>query len=157
MTGLLIAIFLVATCLLLFQLRRLRQSGEVGAEELDLDAMASLLDESQSAFVQAHLSPAAYRRYERGNKRVLLAYLGGMSAFLANRIRALSALPARSRAEDEQLDLFLHSRQLIYRAQAMVWLSLLLPSQARIWQAGRHHCRQLFAELQGEQRLSAAS
>ena len=94
MITLIILAALAATCFLLFELRKLRRGSlpaETAIQELDIDALSNLLDERQAKFVRAHLSPAGYRRYERGKSRVLLAYLGLMSAFLEARIRSLTA------------------------------------------------------------------
>jgi hypothetical protein len=159
MITLIILATLAATCFLLFELRKLRR-GSLPAEtailELDLDALSNLLDEHQARFVRAHLSPAGYRRYERGKSRVLLAYLGLMSAFLESRIRSLSA-PADMAVDDAQLDLFIHARQLVLRAQILLWLSFLFPTGVRLSQSAQGHCRALAASLRNELTVARSS
>jgi len=112
--------------------------------------LSNLLDEHQEKFVQAHLSPAGYRRYERGKIRVLLAYLGLMSAFLEAKIRSLTAPAAEVGRDDNQLDLFVHARQLVLRAQLLLWLSFLFPTGVRFSRSAHGHCRALAESLRDE-------
>jgi len=153
MITLIILASLVATCFLLFELRKIRRGSlpaETAIQELDLDALSNLLDEHQAKFVRAHLSLSGYRSYERGKSRVLLAYLGLMSAFLEARIRSLTAPTADMAVENAQLDLFIHARQLVLRAQILLWLSFLFPAAVRLSQAAQGHCRALAAGLRNE-------
>jgi hypothetical protein len=124
---------------------------------LDLDALSNLLDENQAKFVRAHLSPAGYRRYERGKNRLLLAYLGVMSAFLESRIRSLTAPAADMAVHNAQLDLFIHARQLVLRAQFLLWLSLLFPAGVRLSHSAQGHCRALAASLRNELTIARSS
>lgn len=143
----------VAACFLLFELRKLRRGAlpaETAIQELDLNALSNLLDERQAKFVRAHTSPAGYRRYERGKSRVLLAYLGLMSAFLEAKIRSLTAADAIMRVDHAQLDLFIHARQLVLRTQLLLWLSFLFPAGVRFSQSAQAHCRALAASLRNE-------
>jgi transcriptional regulator with XRE-family HTH domain len=138
---------------LLFELRKLRRDKlppETAIQELDLEALSNLLDERQEKFVRAHLSPTGYRRYERGKSRVLLAYLRLMSAFLEARIRSLTASSAENSPGKEQLDLFIHARQLVLRAQILLWLSFLFPAGVRITQSAQEHCRALADSIRNE-------
>ena len=165
MITLIILACLAATCVLLFELRKLRRGAlpaETAMQELDFDALSNLLDEHQARFVRAHLSPAGYRRYERGKSRVLLAYLGLMSAFLEAKIRSLTAPAATSPTADvamghAQLDLFIHARQLVLRAQILLWLSFLFPAGVRLSRSAQGHCRALAASLKNEQVVAKSS
>jgi hypothetical protein len=153
MITLIILAAIAATCFLLFELRKLRRGSlpsEAAIQELDLDAMSNLLDEHQAKFVRAHSSPAAYRRYEHGKSRVLLAYLGLMSAFLEAKIRSLTAPAADMTVDNAQLDLFIHARQLVLRAQFLLWLSYWFPAGVRLSQSAQGHCRALAASLRSE-------
>ena len=153
MITLIILAALAATCFLLFELRKLRRgslSAETAIQELDLDALSNLLDEHQAKFVRAHLSPVGYRRYERGKCRVLLAYLGLMSAFLEARIRSLTTPSAEMVVDGAQLDLFIHARQLLLHAQILLWLSFLFPAGVRLSQSAQAHCRALATSLRNE-------
>jgi hypothetical protein len=153
MISLIILATLAATCFLLFELRKLRRGSlpaETAIQELDLDALSNLLDEHQARFMRAHLSPAGYLRYERGKSRVLLAYLGLMSAFLESRIRSLTAPAVDMAVESEQVDLFIHARQLVLRAQILLWLSFLYPAGVRLSQSAQGHCRALAESLRSE-------
>lgn len=160
MISLIILATLVATCFLLFELRKLRRGSlptETAVQELDLDALSNLLDENQARFVRAHLSPSGYRRYERGKSRLLLAYLGVMSAFLESRIRSLTAPAGEMAAHNAKLDLFIHARQLVLRAQLLLWLSLLFPAGVRLSQSAQEHCRALAASLRNELTIARSS
>jgi len=160
MTTVIIFATLAAICFLLFELRKLRRGSlppETAIEELDLDAMSNLLDEHQAKFIRAHLSPAGCRRYERGKNRVLLAYLGSMSAFLEARIRSLTAPAAGIASEHEQLDLFIHARQLVLRAQILLWLSILFPAGVRLSQSAQTNCRALAESLRNELTIARSS
>ncbi len=160
MITLIILAALAATCVLLFELRKLRRGSmpaEAAIQELDLDALSNLLDEHQAKFVRAHLSPSEYRRYERGKSRVLLAYLGLMSAFLEAKIRSLTAPAADVTVDNAQLDLFIHARQLVLRAQLLLWLSFLLPAGVRLAQSAQGHCRALAASLRNELTVARSS
>ena len=153
MITLIIIAALAATCLLLFELRKLRRgslSAETTIQGLDIDALSNLLDERQARFIRAHLSPEGYRRYERGKRRVLLAYLGLMSAFLEARIRSLTATATDAVVEGANLDLFIHARQLLLRAQILLWLSFLCPAGVRLSRSAQGHCRALAASLRNE-------
>jgi hypothetical protein len=153
MITLMILVILAATCFLLLELRKLRRGTlppEAAIQELDLDALSNLLDERQEKFVRAHLSSTGYRRYERGKSRVLMAYLGLMSAFLEARIRSLSAASAENKPGKEQLDLFIQARQLVLRAQILLWLSFLFPTGVRLSQAAQEHCRALAESIRNE-------
>lgn len=163
MIAMIILAFLAAACFLLYELRRLRRGSlpaEAVIQELDLDALTNLLDEHQAMFVRAHLSPDRYRRYERGKSRVLLAYLGLMSSFLEARIRSLSA-PGADMAEiaviNSQIDLFIHARQLVFRARILLWLSVVFPAGVRFSQSAQRHCRALAANLRNELMVARSS
>jgi hypothetical protein len=150
---------LAAICFLLFELRKLRRGSlpdETAIQELDFDALYNLLDEHQAKFVRAHLSPAAYRRYERGKSRVLLGYLSLMSGFLQARIRSLTA-PTADVVDNAQLDLFIHARQLVLRAQILLWLSFLFPAGVRLSRSAQGYCRALAASLRNEQLVAGSS
>jgi hypothetical protein len=158
-----ILVILAAACFLLYELRRLRRGSltvETAIQELDLDSWSNLLDEHQAMFVRAHLSPNRYRRYEREKSRVLLAYLGLMSTFLEERIRSLSA-PGADMAEitviNSQIDLFIRARQLVFRAQILLWLSVVFPAGARFSQSAQRHCRALAASLRNELMVAGSS
>ena len=156
MITLIILVTLAAACFLLFELRKLRRGSlptEAAIQELDLDALSNLLDENQAMFVRSHISPDSYRRYERGKSRVLLAYLGLMSTFLEARIRSLSA-PG---ADMAQVDLFIRARQLVFRAQVLLWLSVVFPAGVRFSQSAHQHCRALAASLRNELTVSRSS
>ena len=163
MITLIILVTLAAACFLLFELRRLRRGSlpaETAIQELDLDALSNLLDEHQAKFVRSHLSPGRYRRYERGKSRVLLAYLGLMSALLEAKIRSLSAPGtdmAGMAAKNSQLDLFIHARQLVFRAQILLWLSVVFPAGVRFSQSAQRHCRALAASLRDELMVARSS
>jgi hypothetical protein len=160
MITLIVLAALAATCFLLFELRKLRRgsmTAEAAIQELDLDALSNLLDEHQAKFVRSHLSPAGYRRYERGKSRVLLAYLGSMSAFLEVKIRSLTTPAADMTVDHAQLDLFIHARQLVLRAQLLLWLSFLFPAGVRLSQSAQGHCRALAASLRNELTVARSS
>jgi hypothetical protein len=153
MITLIILATIAATCFLLIELRKLRRASteaETAIQELDLDAMTNLLDEHQAEFVRAHLSPTAYRRYERGKHRVLLAYLGVMSTFLNARIRTLTAPAAELASDSPQLDLFVHARELVLRAQILLWLSFLFPAGAQLSHSAQEYCRALATSFRNE-------
>ena len=160
MITLIILASIAATCLLLVELRKLRRGSlpaETAIQELDLDALSNLLDEHQAKFVCAHLSTAGYRRYERGKSRVLLAYLRLMSAFLEVKIRSLTAPAAGMAVDNTQLDLFIHARQLVLRAQILLWLSFLFPTGVRLSQSAQEHCRALAVSLRNELVIARSS
>lgn len=153
MTYLIVLVAIAAICLVLFELRKLRRGtrlSECRIQELDLLAMSNLLDEHQTNFVRNHLSPSRYRRYERGKSRVLLAYLGLMSEILDSRIRTLTAPAAELAVDNVQLDLFIHARQLVLRAQILLWLSFLFPTGVRFSRSAQEYCRALAESLRNE-------
>jgi hypothetical protein len=160
MTSLIILIVIAATCFLLFELRKLRRGGvpaESAMQELDLLAMSNLLDEHQAIFVRNHVSPSEYRRYERGKNRVLLAYLGLMSAILDSKIRTLTAPAVELAVDHVQLDLFIHARQLVLRAQILLWLSFLFPAGVRLSRSAQEYCRALAESLRNELSVARTS
>ncbi len=160
MITLIILATIAATCFLLFELRKLRRGSlpaETAIQELDLDALSNLLDERQANFVRARLSPARYRRYERQKTRVLLGYLGLMSVFLEARIRSLSAPSGDIAVENAQLDLFIHSRQLVLRAQILLWLFFLLPAAVQLSQYAQGQCRALATSLRNDLIIARSS
>lgn len=144
-------LFIAAICLLLYKLRRLRSSPAQALPELDLETMSQYLDDARDEQLRRSLSPAEFRLHQRKERRALLAYLRMMSRFLDARIRALTSAEVR---DAEQADLFIHARQLVLRAQALLWLSFLLPGH-RIEQA-QEYCRALFDSL-GHEMLTAGS
>ena len=160
MITLIILACFAATCFLLYELRKLRRGAlpaETAIQELDFDALSNLLDERQAKFVRAHLSPVGYRRYERGKSRLLLAYLGLMSAFLEVKIRSLTTPAADMAVGHAQLDLFIHAKQLVLRAQILLWLSFLFPAGVRLSRSAQGYCRELAVSLKNEQVVTRRS
>jgi hypothetical protein len=112
-----IVLAVAVVTLMYFALRRKRpDEAAPSLEEVNVTALANLMDAGEQAFLAKRLSPRSYRRIHRKRMRVALGYLGELE----------QALP--SRTSDTSHVVLSRARLLIFILRLRVMGSFLLPN-----------------------------